>query len=801
MDVNFEFNAQASQMLAETRKLLDQQKAMEKALQSAAKAAEQGAAIATQAYRSQNASTQALITKNEALKKKIEEIKQAHQESGKIGTAAMSGIAQSITSNVLGAIREAIQLQQQFQKELASSARMQDAVGRKLQVQTLTGDKEFQSKIKPKVFEAAQAAGVPMEKAQEVATELVSQGFTTEQATGPVLKEILLGAVATGTDDIKTVATGIAGMLKSSGKELTPENVRATSQSMTALFNPTSVNAMDTQSLAKIGAMMKEFGISQQTALASFAVLKDTGGEESGQAATHLRNMVGVLSTIKSKPESMDTIRQIGGDELVDSIDLSGESLPQALTTLKAHLDTLAPESRNAAVGRIFGQEMIAPAYTLMGNLPKIQEYEQLQQDDSYLKKGVQVATQGENVASIRQENQREMDTHKQAQTAARNERWIDAMKTELMKRNVSAYRMQAIESQVRNRIAMGGDVEGGMGIGASVLGNIFAVRGAGVLEDVSDVPNIVNAKMRAAEKPSELPSDIVAPAAPKVERPSVPKLAGKDRHINLSDKFVSDEDKNIDALKQERDAARIELDKAELGLKGDGKLSKTEKKKLVPLRNRVADLGIKVDEAELAKDKRMSAGLPADKPAVPVASVPDKPAVPVASVPTDKPAIAPLSKPVEPALPVARGAEPALPVALPAITPDVRMFPTAPESVSVEKDIARVPDAVPPELKDYPDLHEYFGIPSVSPIPMNAEPERKAPEESFAELYVKAYEAGVKLAQARETAKQPTSEGGSAMTDAEKRTIALLEQLVQSSTYRRDEKQRYDLLNRNTHN
>src|SRR5437762_3416919 len=100
------FTADVENMKAAIGKITDQNKAMEKSMLAAAKAAEAGAKLAQQAWQQQNQETKNAISENEKLRGKIDELKHAQQEMGETGSKIFEGMAHKIGHGLVDAVKE-----------------------------------------------------------------------------------------------------------------------------------------------------------------------------------------------------------------------------------------------------------------------------------------------------------------------------------------------------------------------------------------------------------------------------------------------------------------------------------------------------------------------------------------------------------------------------------------------------------------------------------------------------------------------------------------------------------------------
>ncbi|WP_166820521.1 phage tail tape measure protein [Thalassoroseus pseudoceratinae] len=419
------FEGDSTKVIQAIKQVVDAEEKLKKEIKATSKAAKEGNDEAFEAWQRQKSELRKVGREHARLRGELDKLTNETEEYGEKGEKAGLLIKGVLVGGVAIAIKRIVDLQAEYNKELAESVRRQDEVGRKLRVQALLSDEEYQKQILPRVGRAANRSAVSLEEAQTVATELISQGFSKDEATGSALEELLLGAVATNTDDKQAFATAIAGFIKSQGRELNQENVRDVTIPLAALFQGTAIQGQDLTSLAQIGSLMKEFGVSQQSGFAAFDVLKDIGNNQPEKAATALRNMVSIMSTAKADKNISAVLEEIGGPELADRIDLVGENFPTALANLAEALNTLDESSKKQALSKIFGREVSAPAATLLGNLDKFGGLLELQRSDAAtgtFRQLVEKGTSGVGARQTRIANDKAIREFRQGQEAEERE-------------------------------------------------------------------------------------------------------------------------------------------------------------------------------------------------------------------------------------------------------------------------------------------------------------------------------------------------------------------------------------------
>lgn len=447
----FTFDGDASKPAAELRKLIKLQKELEKEFG-------QSARVATDAQGRVRVSLKETAGEQDKHKRRWEQIGRTAQSAGQTIITALG------VGGVAGTLTRIIALQREWQEEIVRTQREQDKVGRQLQVQALLSDKAFQKILRARVAPAASQAGVSLTQGQLTATELVSRGFSVEEATGGALRELLLGARGTNfRGETPEFATAISAFLSSQGKQLNAANVRGVTGPLAALFQGTPFQAADLEAIAGVGNLLKEFGLQQDEIFAAITTLKQAGGLPASEAATKTRNVALILGAAESNKEVLDTLRAIGGEGFEKQVDLVGESFPQALQNLKDALDGLDQSSRQTALAKIFGRQNVAGAQALLANIETLQQFREVQRDPSVLARGVAIATSGAAATEQRLANQRELAVLSQGRRDLRNKEIIEATEAASIEAGERPFIRQSRLANLRFQATLGRDLEAGL--------------------------------------------------------------------------------------------------------------------------------------------------------------------------------------------------------------------------------------------------------------------------------------------------------------------------------------------------
>lgn len=250
--------------------------------------------------------------------------------------------------------------------------------------------------------------GVDFTAVSDVATQLVSSGFSATEASGGSLDEflkILNASSATGKPiDPAATADALAKYLESQGLQKSEANVRRVGRQAQVASKAGQFSFADLTELATVGAPLKDAGMAPEEQIAAMGTLVDV--MPSAEAATGLRNVVGRLRTAKAFPRKLEALQQMGVNP--EDVDLVGENLDTALGRLQGGLETVAPQDRASVMTKIFEEQGIAAAGVLMQGRGKTRDRMALQQDDSSFLRDVVLGESGVDRGRIRQQYAKE---------------------------------------------------------------------------------------------------------------------------------------------------------------------------------------------------------------------------------------------------------------------------------------------------------------------------------------------------------------------------------------------------------
>jgi TP901 family phage tail tape measure protein len=309
-------------------------------------------------------------------------------------TAAIGGIG--------GALGIALDYQKQLREDVLKTSLEMDELIRKFQVQAGLKDLEADA-ANAKIIDLAESNAVSVQDAYAVSTQLVSSGYSNPESTGTT--DAMLKILASSNLDASQgaeSAKAIGQFLVAFGQEKNAKNLLDVGVRTRGLFQSTDVQVGDLGSFAQAAPAFSNAGVSMQDTMSALAILREA--EDAGQAATHGRNVVGLMTTFKSEKAKVDQLKKLKLKP--EQLDLVGETLPEALTVLRDAMEAagLNDAQRSQALKTLYGQENITGASVLLGGIDKFQTFGAFQQDEAGFEQGVRVNQSGAAAGTKRRE-------------------------------------------------------------------------------------------------------------------------------------------------------------------------------------------------------------------------------------------------------------------------------------------------------------------------------------------------------------------------------------------------------------
>jgi len=292
---------------------------------------------------------------------------------------------------------------------LAEKKRMQDeAEGTVASIDELSRDYAIQGGLKTedqrkaasaKIMKVARDNASTASQAFGTASQLASSGFDAPEGESldSALKIIKTSDMAKA--DPKGYIDAAAKYLKASNQKLTGQNLLGIGVAMRGLVD-TPVQASDLAEFATAAPVLNMQGVDWKTGLGMMTELRRAmSGSEAG---TKMRNIGQKLATASTDTKASKALKQIGLKP--EDIDAIGESMPDALRTLKTAVEKQPIERRAGIMGDIFNNENVAAADVLMKNLDGVDKNVAAMGDSSMFTAGVNFQLQGHNAEKNRAE-------------------------------------------------------------------------------------------------------------------------------------------------------------------------------------------------------------------------------------------------------------------------------------------------------------------------------------------------------------------------------------------------------------
>lgn len=261
-----------------------------------------------------------------------------------------------------------IESQRELRDQALDTTIALDEQTRKLMVQAgVTGGNQF-NRIRQSVLATAEARGATSSAAFEATRQLVSSGFTLDEAldggaTDEFLQLLAATNAAGGDADPQALAKALAAVLTANQQQLSAENVRGVAVPIQELFRSTNLQVANLARFAPESAVIQSAsGASINEQLAIFSQLLDVTDE--ARASTAFRSAISRLSIAGTNRASTRGLQDIGLSP--EDVDFVGEGFQEVLDRVTEALANAAPEVANAAAARIFGQEGLPFANTVL---------------------------------------------------------------------------------------------------------------------------------------------------------------------------------------------------------------------------------------------------------------------------------------------------------------------------------------------------------------------------------------------------------------------------------------------------
>lgn len=295
------------------------------------------------------------------------------------------------------------------QREMLEQADMAalkyDKLFRNMRVQMGLGALES-DEAKRKVQGLAFKNAVQPEFAARAATQLVSSGFSTEDATGGALDIFLQGMKAgnMAEGDPKEMVQAFGQFLAAQGLDKNADNLKKAIVYSQRLFKTGDLEVSDLSALA--GRSQAAAGkLSLEEVFGVFNTLRQKTGAD--KSATAFQALMDRITGFSGDPTAVKALRKAGMKP--SDTDLVGENITTALDRIAAGSEKIPEEKRAAWFQDLFGREVGSPIQGLIRDRAEIPKAMDQLKDLSGFTEDVAVATSGKAAAQTRHEALREM--------------------------------------------------------------------------------------------------------------------------------------------------------------------------------------------------------------------------------------------------------------------------------------------------------------------------------------------------------------------------------------------------------
>jgi len=393
---------------------------------------------AYRAWKEQQEGVEGVATKLRGLKGRTDDAKTSAAEYFAANAGKWVAMATGVGSVVAG-LQKVLALNRELRGEQSQATFSTDALMRRFALQAQLGEEQI-PEARGKLFAIANRTSLPFETVSEAGKQLISSGFTYEDAVhGGALEEFAKGVKASAAEgkdfDARQVSESVVQFLHAQSspkdRELTAANLKRAMREVQSLFLTTNVQFSELTNLAQAAPSMSLAGIDPTTQLALFSKARDVIDPQ--MAGTMLRNVISRMVTIGGAELTPEAQKELGfdEDEKVESldvqktrkkglqilgvkpeqVDLVGESVDEAFGVMaggfKRLLDAGKTADAAAAAKAIFGERGSVGAIPLILGYREIEERRKMARDESRFTKALAVGTSGESATLIRLENEK----------------------------------------------------------------------------------------------------------------------------------------------------------------------------------------------------------------------------------------------------------------------------------------------------------------------------------------------------------------------------------------------------------
>ncbi len=250
---------------------------------------------------------------------------------------------------------------------------------------------------------------VPLDQTGAAATQLVSSGFSAEDASGEALDKVLqvLQASNLSRPDVNPADTirAVSAYLEAQGLEKNAANLEQVGVRFQRLFKSTDVQLGDLQKFAKESVGLRGL-VSSEEQFAAFDIARGVAGNPES-AAVFLRNFAATLGGSSESASTKDALAKLGLQS--QDVDFVGEDLGNVLDRLAGGVEKLPERRRLGVLTQLFERRNAPLATALIRERGKIDDLVAIQRDVAGFADDVRQASSGRNSVLVRQQIRKEL--------------------------------------------------------------------------------------------------------------------------------------------------------------------------------------------------------------------------------------------------------------------------------------------------------------------------------------------------------------------------------------------------------
>lgn len=352
---------------------------------------------------------------------------------GRLGLGSQLRQVVGLTAGYVG-LRSAISLAQESGREFYQERdqAILDLDLQRRQFQGQSGQRGFEAQNAfNRIDRAAITGGLGNEQTYSVAKQLVSSGFSPDEATGESMRKLIDGLRAMNVAgkqqvDFGELAQATSMYLSAQDLGKNGKSVGELMRRVQALVKFTNLQIPDFAEFARESSSLKGvLPVGEQ--LGAFSVLRDV--MDGPEAAVGMRNVVSRLQTAAAYPEKTEALHRIGLKP--EDVDMVGEDFVTAMRRFSQALHKAPAEVQPQVMVKIFEERGKNTARILMDKIEEVVKNIAAQLDQAQYDSDVALAKSGPVIQAERQaaDRQQKLAQYGQSATALGNE--LDTLQLE----------------------------------------------------------------------------------------------------------------------------------------------------------------------------------------------------------------------------------------------------------------------------------------------------------------------------------------------------------------------------------